>query len=341
VILVFLLACRSDRPTNIPDVSDIAVDLEVIRFEQLLLKDTLIGSAELRDLEATYPAFAEIYFNHVIPVADEMVVQTDPELKHQQIQNWIRHPRTQWLYDTVQQVFPNLDDYTDGLTEAFRFGKYYFPEKSTPRIFTTISDFGYFPFIYAEDTLQDGIGVSLEMFLGEDFPYRNMNGLNNVFSDYLVRSYNKDHMVRRTVEVWLDDLAGPPPGNRLLDMMIHNGKKLFILQALLPTTPDTVIMDFPSDKMQWVRDNERNIWTHFTTQQLMYETSLNRIQKYIGPSPSSPGMPPEAPGNTASWLGWQIVKTYMEKFPSTTFPELLAMDNAQKLLDESGYKPPR
>jgi hypothetical protein len=123
--------------------------------------------------------------------------------------------------------------------------------------------------------------------------------------------------------------------------MIHNGKKLYILQSLMPATPDTVIMNYPAEKMKWVKDNERNIWIVFSTQNLLYESSLNKIQKLIGPSPDSPGMPHDAPGNTGSWLGWQIIKVYMKKFPETTLEQLLALDNAQEILEKSEYKPPR
>ena len=338
---VLLSACSSDKETNLPDVSGIQVDLEITRFEQLLLKDSMIDAAGIRQLMQEYPSFSEVYFNHVMPGAEDMLASGDEEIKMQNIQAWVRHPRTRWLYDTVEQILPDLSFLKDDLTSAFKYAKYYFPNKETPRIYTTLSDFGYFPFVYAEDSLRDGIGISLEMFLGDSFPYLDYTGLNNAFSDYLTRSYNKDHMVKRTLEVWIDDLAGPPPGNRLIDLMMHNGKKMYILQSLMPHAPDSVIADYSSEKLKWVNDHEQNIWYHFTTQDMLYETSLNKIQKYVGPSPSSPGMPPDAPGNTASWLGWLIVKSYIKKHPSTTLPQLLEMKDAQVILDQSGYRPPR
>lgn len=341
VLTIFCTACSSDKGTNIPDVSDIHIDLDLTRFEQLLLADTLIDAAGIQKLMEKHPAFADIYFNHIIPGAEDILVTDDSEAKMQNIRSWIRHPRTRWLYDTVQHIFPDLEAVKKELTSALTYAKYYFPEKATPKVYTTISDFGYFPFLYAEDSLRDGIGISLEMFVGESFPYRNFTGLNNAFSDYLTRSYNQEHIVRRSLEVWIDDMAGAPPGNRLLDMMIHNGKKLYILQQLMPMAHDTVIMDYAAEKLKWVNDHGKNIWYHFTTQDMLYETSLNKIQKYIGPSPASPGMPPEAPGNTASWLGWKIVTAYMKTHPGTTLQNLIKMTDAQKILDESGYRPPR
>jgi hypothetical protein len=341
VLSVLISACKTDKETNIPDVSDIRVDLDITRFEDLLLADTTIDAAGIQKVMEEHPAFSDIYFNHVIPGAEDILATDDPEARAQNIQAWIRHPRTRWLYDTVKTIFPDITPVKEGLTSAFTYAKHYFPEKPTPRIYTTVSDFGYFPFVYAEDSLRDGIGISLEMFLGDTFPYLTYTGLNNAFSDYLTRSYNKDHIVRRALEVWIDDIAGPPSGNRLLDLMIHNGKKLYLLESFMPMADDTIIIDYSSEKLRWVEAGEKNIWFHFTREDMLYETSLNKIQKYIGPSPSSPGMPPEAPGNTASWLGWKIVSTYMKNHPETTLQQLLDMKDAQVILDQSGYRPPR
>jgi hypothetical protein len=52
-------------------------------------------------------------------------------------------------------------------------------------------------------------------------------------------------------------------------------------------------------------------------------------------------MPPESPGNTGSWLGWQIIRTYMKKHPEVTLKDLIQLKDAQKILDDSGYRPPR
>ncbi len=341
LLALLFISCKRDESSNIPDVSDIEVDIDLTRFEQELLADTTIDAVRLQQLMQEHPAFSAIYFDHVMPKPDDIQITGDEEARYRSIITWAKHPRTRWLYDTVQQILPELKEVEEELESAFRYAKYYFPEKATPRIYTTISDFGYFPFIYSEDTLRDGIGISLEMFLGEKFPYLKYTGLNNAFSDYLTRSYNKEHVTRRTLEVWVDDMMGSPSGDRLLDLMIDRGKKLYILESLMPEAHDSVIIDYPLSKLDYVRDHERDIWYHFTTQDMLYETSLNKIQKYIGPSPTSPGMPAEAPGNTGSWLGWQIVRSFMDTHPGKTLKDLLAIKDSQKILDESGYRPPR
>jgi hypothetical protein len=91
----------------------------------------------------------------------------------------------------------------------------------------------------------------------------------------------------------------------------------------------------------WLPDNEREMWAFFLKENLFYSGDYQKIRKYIEYSPGSPGMPDEAPGRTANWVGWQIIKAYMTRYPDTTMEQLIALKDAQKILDDSKYKPKR
>jgi cytochrome c553 len=64
-----------------------------------------------------------------------------------------------------------------------------------------------------------------------------------------------------------------------------------------------------------------------------------KINKYINVSPDSPGMPAQAPGRTGNYIGKQIINAYMERHPETTMQDLLRLQDAQKIMDLSRYKP--
>jgi hypothetical protein len=49
----------------------------------------------------------------------------------------------------------------------------------------------------------------------------------------------------------------------------------------------------------------------------------------------------EAPGEIGNWMGLQIVRAYMLRHPDTSLDQLLAMQDAQQLLEASRYKPKR
>ena len=179
------------------------------------------------------------------------------------------------------------------------------------------------------------------MFLGSDFDYKEVDPRNPVFSDYLTNSYNKNYIVRNAIEFIISDLMGQDGGKRMLDQMLYNGKRLYITEQILPWVSDSIIMEYTSDDMNWVENSELQIWDYFLENNLIYETNHLKINKFINPSPNSPGMPADAPGRTATYIGWQIVKSYMQRHPEKSLQELISLEESQKLLELSRYKPKR
>jgi uncharacterized protein YjaZ len=47
----------------------------------------------------------------------------------------------------------------------------------------------------------------------------------------------------------------------------------------------------------------------------------------------------DSPGRLGTWLGWQIVESYMSKNPKATLTDLMKINNYQKMLEASGYRP--
>lgn len=336
--MVLFGGCGSDDDGHPPpDVSHITSDITVKRFEQALFGlDSLSIAAELAMLEQQNPGFTDVFFRYVLNIRAGEGDNTNPQAEAAFMQGFIEFPALRNLYETVQSTYPSLDEFKKELDDALRFFKYYFPEQPAPASVTTfISEYSLAAFIYGQNEL----AVGLDLFLGADYPYAKYNPGNTNFSDYLIRTYNQDHLTAKTLVPLVNDLIGEPAGDRLLDFMIHNGKKLYILEQLLPYTSDTIIMEVTPMQLQWLENNEREMWAHFLKEELLYNSSWPDIRKLVEPSPNSPGMPPEAPGRSANWVGWQIVKTYMRRFPQLTLPELINLRDSQKLLDDSKYKP--
>jgi len=218
--------------------------------------------------------------------------------------------------------------------------KFYFPDFVPPNVYTFISDLGNQVFLFP-DKDKDGVGIGLDMFLGDEFPYVQFSKENPAFSQYLSRTFNSDHIARKVMYLIIDDMVGPPIGDRLLDHMIHNGKKLYILDKVLPMAHDSIVMEYSGEETEWVKNSELSMWAFFFDQDLFYETNSMKINKYVNDSPDSPGMPSEAPGRTANYMGWQIVKAYMNKYKNTSMDQLIQLNDTQFIMDKSRYKPKR
>jgi hypothetical protein len=73
--------------------------------------------------------------------------------------------------------------------------------------------------------------------------------------------------------------------------------------------------------------------------ELLYKTDRQIISDFMNISPVTPGMPSEAPGMLGVWVGWQIVKKYMELNPKTSLEDLFRMTDGRVILEGSKYKP--
>lgn len=333
-----LFACQPDKGKEIPDVSHIPMDIEIRRFDKDLFEmDTLQLENGLSALAAKYPEFGNIYFGQILGSTDERIA---PEGHSAYVKGFISHPAPRQLFDTTQIVFPEaeIQKLEVEFEQAFQFLKYYFPNQIIPPHITTfISEYTIAAFVYKDNAL----ALGLDFFLGAEHPYIDYNPGNPHFSQYLVRTFNKEHVVLKTLKPLIKDILGNPRGNRLIDQMIHNGKELHLLSHILPNEPDSVILEYSKPQVEWVYANEKEIWHHFLREDLLYSTDIQEFKKLIDYSPHSPGMPKEAPGRTANWIGFQMVNSYMKRYPETTFEELIELQDAQALMDQSRYKPAR
>ncbi|MEO0779839.1 MAG: hypothetical protein AAFW73_14920 [Bacteroidota bacterium] len=324
LLLAFLLtACGSDKGKNIPDVSSIELNLNVQRFEKdLFARDTSDLPALMATMDSLYPDFfAPVFLGKILPPLQ------DPQV----LDLFVKSEGLRRLSDTCQIVFGDFESYRHELETAFRYYRHYFPERSVPRVITYVSEYTLGNFTLEADLL----GIGLDFFLGPNYPHYNLT----FFPKYIQRSMTKEHLVSKTMQTVVKNMVGEPEGDRLLDIMINNGKSLYLLDQLLPYTPDSIKLEYSAAQVQWCDENEQQIWAHFLKEELLYATRLRDIRKLVDYSPSSPGMPPEAPGRTANWLGWQIVRSYMDRHPDASLEDLLALDDAQQLLERSKYKP--
>ena len=73
----------------------------------------------------------------------------------------------------------------------------------------------------------------------------------------------------------------------------------------------------------------------------LYSTNSKLPNRFINPAPFSKfyleGIDGESPGKIGQYIGWQIVKAYMDN-NDTSFKDMLIM-NAQELFNKSKFKP--
>ncbi len=329
--LAVLDGCGSDDDRNIPDVSGINLEVKVRRFDQdLFALDTANLETGMERLAQKYPVMLPLFAVNIIHD------QTNPdETPAEAVGGFLRSAQVRAVYDTVQQVYGDLRWLERDLTQMFKYYQYYFPKKPVPEVVVMVSEFATDAFT-AGDSL---CGIGLDMFLGENYPAYFASP--STEPAYIRRQFQKDYMTVRLAKALAQNIADVPPGERLLDQMLHNGKMLYIVDCLLPKVPDSLKMGYTREQMEGSIANEQAVWARLLEQNLLYSTDAKKLRKLVSPSPNAPVVFQEAPGEIGNWMGWQIVKTYMKRHPQTAMDDLLNFRDAQKFLEESKYKPQR
>jgi len=321
------ITCTSDSAVEAIDPIPVTIN----RFDQDFAKIN-----DQKDIDALLdksPNFSVLFFNNVLPISGEK------SMVYEHLKPFLKDSVIADISTRIEYDYKDLGFLKTDLGTAFARLQNILPSQSIPDIFSFYSGFQYQVFLFDNDG-KDGIGVGLDMFLGDRFPYLQLMPQNTAFSAYITRTFNKDHIAKKVIEVVVNDAIGDPQGDRFIDLMIHNGKKLHIIDRLLPEKSDTVIMEYSTSQLEWAKGNEANVWSYFFDQSLFYERDFKKINKLVHPSPGVPEMADQAPGRIGNYIGWQVVNNFMKRNPEYSIQDLIQSES-QYILDQSKYKPKR
>lgn len=330
-LILFFVIAGCNPGSKAPDVSHISMDITLSRFDQEFINlDTGNLKTGLQKLKDEYPAFFPVYMNQIMNFNYSSEKSTYPLIKE-----FIQSKNIRSLQDTINTHFPavKMKAVKNELTESFRYIKYYFPDFHPPKVITFMSALSN----YGAITIDSVLGIGLDMFLGKDFIF--YKELANPYPDYILKRFSPNNLVVGCVKALIRQKYPVPAKGTLLDHMIARGKFLYFLDKVLPQTTDEQKILYSEEQLNWCKKNEQFIWQYFIRNELLYKTESLTIRYYIGPGPSSRGLPDNAPGNIGSWVGWQIVRRYMQENPKISLAELMKQTDGQKILNLSDYHP--
>ena len=241
------------------------------------------------------------------------------------------------IKDTVQSIFKPWD-WQNELGKPIARYHQSFPSKDIPVLYTVLSDFNYGIFLFQNQKGQDALGIGKEMFIGNPVWYDPLSVSNPNFSSYINRSFSIAHLSSKIMNALATDVLPPPATNRLLDHLLYEGKKLYLVKKWLPEIQDTILHEYTSNQWKWVKGNELDIWRFLLSDKLLYKTKLKDVYDLVQPSPHSQGMPNEAPGRAVNYIGLRIIESLMTK-NNISDQELVEMQDGEAILRLAKYNP--
>jgi gliding motility-associated lipoprotein GldB len=330
VLLVFVatvsFSCKRN-PLKV-NISGIEKEVEVVQFDKPLFelegKDTLNAFVELSN---KYPDFFNLYTYRIIKIGG-----IGDEVFGELMTSFVTDSLIREVKATTDREFSAYNKLEKQLKKAFKYYSYHFPNKELPTIYTYVSGFNQ-----SIVTAENCIGISLDKYLGRDCDYYKQL---STTPQYKVMNMHKDKIVSDVAYAWgMTEFDDNNKATNLLGNMVQKGKLMYLVDAMLPTTPDSIKIGYTQQQLEWCQLNDAQMWTYLIEKEMLYSTKRMNTVRYINDAPSTSGFPIDSPGRTGIWIGWQIVRKYMKNHPEITLAELMANYNFQKILNDSGYNP--
>jgi hypothetical protein len=308
------------------DTTKNRIDVKIHRFDKDLLSlDTINMKAGVNSLYAHYPEFLPVFTSEIMNTASTDTVA-------------VRNLFYKYLTDTAFtltnkktiQTFSDISGIEKQLSTAFTYIHHYFPEVRLPEIYFFVS--GFNQSLLMNDKF---IGIGTDFYLGSDFPpYKSMS------YDYLIKNMRKECLTADLVSALLLRIFNRnSTENRLLDNILFRGKVLYLMAVILPDEKPESIIGYSADQWKWCKTYEKQIWAAIIDQKHLFSSDILLINKYVNEAPFTSPISQESPGKLGAWIGWQIVKSYMDKNTTVSLSDLMKENNYQKMLEESGYRP--
>jgi uncharacterized protein YjaZ len=328
--------CDDKKPLQEVKIVEEAKNIEVkfMRFDDDLFNADLAGSdSACQQLYHKYGGFYCSFIENDLRLA---ACQSDSV--GQLIQPFINNRDIKETRKAIQTIFTEekFSTLNGELTSCIQHWKHYFPDSLAPSIIYYQSAWN--SNIAAYDSV---IGISLDTYLGADHKITKQL-TPEMFPNYKKENMDSKFIVADAMKGWVAWKARSYYEQKdLLSELVFYGKLMYIAEALAPDQPDSIMMSWSASQIDWALKNEWNTWKVLANEKVMFQTKSFEINKWFadGPFTGATGIPQDSPPQLGVWIGWNIVRQYMEKNPTLSLQQLLEEKDYQKIL--SAYTPRR
>ena len=331
-VLIFLFAglnllssCSRNNRFKI-DTNENRVNVKIHRFDKdLLTLDTASMKAGVKRLYSKYPDFLPEFVYNVLDTT-----AADTNAVSHEFQKFLTDKTFTQVNKKTLQTFDDVSDIEKKISDAFTYIHFYFPEVKLPEIYFYVS--GFNRSIMMNDKF---IAVGTDLYLGSDYP-----AYKDYTYEYMLFNMRRECVATDLVSAALFRMFVMNSSEyRLLDNMLFRGKVMYLLSVFMPNEKPEDIMGYRDEQWKWTKKNEKEIWATIIDQKHLFSTDLQLIRKYMNDAPFTAPVSQESPGRLGTWIGWQIVESYMNKNTKVSLTDLMKDSNYQKILEKSGYRP--
>lgn len=318
VLTIFCSSCKND-PLDV-DVSKVEVNLNFIHADSMLYNSTDSRRILLnRNFKQSFP---DLY---LFTFEKGLKIKTNVDTMYMnQLTIFYKDPYIKELEIELQRNFKTLSSEKQEIKDAMKHLKFHFKKMNSPK------NVVFFNSLFSYNTLATNtdIGVGLEWYLGPEHKLIKKSSIQGLY-DYMKVGMDRKYLVRDVVYQWVYAQIHAPTDAKFAEDMVSWGKLLYCIEAALPEKDKSIILRYSPEKMKWAEENEKSIWKYFVEQKLLFKSDELLKLGYFNEAPFTKGLPKESPDRLGQYIGWKMVRNYMEQNPDLPLEKLLKVPFAQ------------
>ena len=328
LLLIGLLfaSCRMSRREAVKDPIE-EEGISVVRYDKLLDEYVRFNSfSALQKMNIEYRRPTKLLIEDVLAIGQ---VNDDNILR--KLRTYYSDTTLLRLMADVEARYPDLQEVEKGLTKGFRELQKEVPGLWVPTVYAQISALN--ESVIVTDSL---LGISLDKYMGEDYPL-----YKRFYYSYQRRTMRPDRIVPDCFIFFLMSEYPFPMehGRTLLDVMLHYGKINYVVKQILDYSSSEEALGYSPEGKQWCHDHRQDVWEFIARNNHLAATDPMVVRQYTKPAPSKIFFGEDAPSLVGTWLGTQIIESYMKKHKHVGLQQLLEMTDYKEMCAEAKFKP--
>lgn len=260
------------------------------------------------------------------------IYPNNPDFMNQLVA-FVQDPLMQEVYHIIDSVFGDMRPEAEALAKALAKAEELNPMLRYDKVYAAfLGDFDYDMRVGCNS---HELIISLEKYI---LPYtQKYNYFNTPL--YLVKQSRREYLVTDCMSAIARQFTVIPQNGdmTLLDYMIAEGKAIYFAQQTVPDAPDSILMRYTKEQMDWMQSNEENVWSYLLQNKVLYDVDFMRFHNLIDEAPKTNAFNESSP-RTPYYIGWRIVSLYA-KNTGCTIQQLFEETDSQKILSQSNYRP--
>ncbi len=298
-------------------------DIKIKNYSKALFSlDTANFAEEIRNIQSEFPIFLEGNLYDINAVNYLKGFATDTFC--------IR------INKMAEEKFSNIDKLSKEIKSVYQLFKYYYPNIRIPEdTYLYVSGIDYNTpsiMIMPNSTL-----ISMDLYLGNESKIYDYIGMPRYRSQRCQPSYIARDLAESLYSTYIHKQQYQKD---VLSEMIDSGKRLYFIEALNPSLPDSILMGYNSRQINWVKEFEGDIWATMVGNDLLYAKGADVFRNLFGDGPFTQAFSNEAPARLGEFVGLQIIRSYMTN-NDVSLQEMLNNNDIQQIFQASQYKPKR